>query len=563
MINASINTPAKISVKSLVIGDVSKRSLGLDAVDNTSDLDKPISTAQQTALDLKSNQDTTYTKTEVDSAIAVLTDLAPETLDTFNELAAAIGDDASFITTITDSIDLKADQSTTYTKVDSDALLDLKAPLASPAFTGGATIDGADILHLNNIGIEVQPWSTILDDTTASFTTAIALAITDNSSNISTLNDDNTVDGSVAFAVKALADGAVATNSADIAANYLATPHNSDSIIICNDGDNIQEKYDEAVALASGGLYGYADLIVMSGTYSGIMAGYNTVSIIGVGNRDHIEIGGITIDQNYGLITNVKSSISIFGNYADIKGVNSSSFVDVLENYGDIIDCSAPTFLSNVENYGLIEGCKSTGTGRAFGGNVGSLNDGTIKNCTAAGEFSFGQQNIGGVTENCVGVKKAFAASSSQIVFDAGGFGVRGTYKNCTAGDKSFFGANETGDIKIVDANFYNCTAGANSFGFVNFLNAETHFSGKAIGCTSGNNGFFRAFNGFTKIKDVAVIENCVGGFRSFAFGDDASNEGVILRCRAATSDPNAFSVTGDGKVRLCLDADYNEINLG
>jgi len=39
MINASINTPAKISAKSLVIGDVSKISLGLDAVDNTSDLE--------------------------------------------------------------------------------------------------------------------------------------------------------------------------------------------------------------------------------------------------------------------------------------------------------------------------------------------------------------------------------------------------------------------------------------------------------------------------------------------------------------------------------------------
>ena len=123
-------------------------------VDNTSDVNKPVSTAQQTALDLKANQDTTYTKTEVDSAIGVLTDLAPETLDTFNELAAAIGDDAAFITTITDSIDLKA-------------------PLASPAFTGGATIDGHDILRLDNIGIEVQPWRLILDDSEEAFTTAI------------------------------------------------------------------------------------------------------------------------------------------------------------------------------------------------------------------------------------------------------------------------------------------------------------------------------------------------------------------------------------------------------
>mgnify|MGYP001027044528 CR=1 FL=1 len=399
-------------------------------------------------------------------------------------------------------------------------------------------------------------------------------------------------------------------------------PHNSDSIIICNDGDDIQEKYDEAVALASGGLYGYADLIVMSGTYSGItVTGNNNVSIIGVGNRDHIEIGGITLDQNYGLITNVKSSISITSNYADIKGVNSSSLLDVLENYGtiegikttgnvvvtenlisgivkdvyatgsiNIIDnyatvdnvnstssfsnalnlsiiknCSASSFLTDyMLNDGTIDNCHSTSTALgAFGGSWGSENYGTIKNCTAAGDFSYGQQYEDSVTENCVGGDKAFAASSNQIFFDVNGFGVRGTYRNCTAGVKSFFGANETGDIITVDANFYNCTAGANSFGFVNFPNTETHFSGKAIGCTSGNNGFFRAFNGSTKILNGAVIENCVGGFNSFANGVNASNEGVILRCRVGTSGANAFSVTGTGKVRLCLDADYNEVNLG
>ena len=368
------------------------------------------------------------------------------------------------------------------------------------------------------------------------------------------------------------AENAEEANATAIAANYLATPHNSDSIVICNDGDNIQDKYDEAVALATGGLYGYADLIVMSGSYSSgsflpaiVGTGNNYVSIIGVGNRDHIEIDGISLWGNYGLITNVKSNISIGSNYADIKGVNSGTSFTISENFGDIIDCSAPTFLSYVENYGLIEGCKSTGTGtnRAFGGVAISKNYGTIKNCTAKGEFSFGQQGELGVTENCVGGDKAFAASSSQIIFDVDGFGVRGTYKNCTAGIKSFFGANETSGIKTVDANFYNCTAGVNSFGFVNFSNAETHFSGKAIGCTSGNNGFFRAFNGFTKILDGAVIENCVGGFNSFANGVNASNEGVILRCRTGTFGSGAFSVTGTGIVRLCLDANFNEINLG
>ena len=58
------------------------------------------------------------------------------------------------------------------------------------------------------------------------------------------------------------------------------------------------------------------------------------------------------------------------------------------------------------------------------------------------------------------------------------------------------------------------------------------------------------------------MIENCVGGFRSFANGVNASNEGVIVRCRAATYGADAFSATGTGKVRLCLDADYNIVNI-
>lgn len=51
------------------------------------------------------------------SIIASITDSAPATLDTLNELAAALGDDANFATTVTDS-------------------LALKAPLAGPTFTG-------------------------------------------------------------------------------------------------------------------------------------------------------------------------------------------------------------------------------------------------------------------------------------------------------------------------------------------------------------------------------------------------------------------------------------------
>lgn len=48
---------------------VTKSQVGLGNVDNTSDANKPISTATQTALDLKADKSTTYTKTEVDTAL--------------------------------------------------------------------------------------------------------------------------------------------------------------------------------------------------------------------------------------------------------------------------------------------------------------------------------------------------------------------------------------------------------------------------------------------------------------------------------------------------------------
>lgn len=111
---------------------VTKTQVGLGNVDNTSDANKPISTATQTALNLKANQTTTYTKLEVDAAIAGLVDSAPVALDTLNELAAALGDDANFSTTVTNSIATKA-------------------PLNSPTFTGTVSGITATMVGLGNV----------------------------------------------------------------------------------------------------------------------------------------------------------------------------------------------------------------------------------------------------------------------------------------------------------------------------------------------------------------------------------------------------------------------------
>lgn len=104
--------------------EVTKAQVGLSEADNTSDADKPVSTAQQTALDLKADlasPDLTGTPTAptatpgtnttqiattafVRAEAAALVDSAPSTLDTLNELAAALGDDPNFATTVTNAL---------------------------------------------------------------------------------------------------------------------------------------------------------------------------------------------------------------------------------------------------------------------------------------------------------------------------------------------------------------------------------------------------------------------------------------------------------------------------
>lgn len=72
---------------------VTKSQVGLGNVDNTSDANKPISTATQTAF--------------VVTKIMELINSSPSTLDTLNELATALGNDPNFATTVSTQIGAK------------------------------------------------------------------------------------------------------------------------------------------------------------------------------------------------------------------------------------------------------------------------------------------------------------------------------------------------------------------------------------------------------------------------------------------------------------------------
>jgi hypothetical protein len=138
----------------------------LTNVDNTSDANKPISTATATALNLKAPlanpaltgiptaptaTDTTNTTqiatTEfVKTAVANLVNSAPEALNTLKELSDALGADANYATTVSTA-------------------LGLKAPLASPTFSGTVslpattsigTVDATEIGYINGLTSSVQ-----------------------------------------------------------------------------------------------------------------------------------------------------------------------------------------------------------------------------------------------------------------------------------------------------------------------------------------------------------------------------------------------------------------------
>ena len=57
----------------------------------------------------------TAVRSYVDAEVAALVDSAPETLDTLNELAAALGDDANFVTTLTTNLGQKLGSTATVT----------------------------------------------------------------------------------------------------------------------------------------------------------------------------------------------------------------------------------------------------------------------------------------------------------------------------------------------------------------------------------------------------------------------------------------------------------------
>jgi hypothetical protein len=133
---------------STAVAALTKSSVGLANVDNTADSAKPVSTAQSNAIATAKAEAIADATSQVN---ALLTG-APAALNTLDELAAALGDDANFASTVTTS-------------------LGLKAPLASPTFTGTVTVAASGIAFTDGTQTkEGVPSRTPIIAKTASYT---------------------------------------------------------------------------------------------------------------------------------------------------------------------------------------------------------------------------------------------------------------------------------------------------------------------------------------------------------------------------------------------------------
>lgn len=85
----------------------SKTEIGLSNVDNTSDISKPVSTAQQSAIDTALSSAKSYTDTKISNLI----NGAPETMDTLKEVSDAISKHESVVEALNAAIGNKAENS--------------------------------------------------------------------------------------------------------------------------------------------------------------------------------------------------------------------------------------------------------------------------------------------------------------------------------------------------------------------------------------------------------------------------------------------------------------------
>lgn len=199
-----INIQAKDSQQDQSISDINDQ---LEILNNTLDFDGDGSKyladdgtykVFPTRVSQFQNDANYQNKAQVDQAISDLVNSAPETLDTLNELAAALGNDPNFATTVANQIGLKADKA----NIGDVTQLTTTAKIVVPAINEHETQINSNTSSINNINTQITEINQQIEDINNSTTGDITQInqdidniqqdITNIESNISSINTDIT-----------------------------------------------------------------------------------------------------------------------------------------------------------------------------------------------------------------------------------------------------------------------------------------------------------------------------------------------------------------------------------
>lgn len=122
---SALNTTAKNNL----VAAINELKTALDGIDVSAQVLELIDDLATTTTSVWSS---TKTQAEIDAAVSSLIDGAPGLLDTLNELAAALGDDANFASTITTSIASKADDADVVKLTGAQTIADIKTFSSAP-----------------------------------------------------------------------------------------------------------------------------------------------------------------------------------------------------------------------------------------------------------------------------------------------------------------------------------------------------------------------------------------------------------------------------------------------
>lgn len=256
----------------------------------------------------------TYADSAAANAVAGLVDSAPGALDTLNELAAALGDDENFATTVTTA-------------------LGTKAPIADPTFTGEVTVnslkspDGTTVFDSDFAGDDLKRIN--VDLVAVGFGTGQTRINEDTveSSNVETdvirgrynsqsevyLGDDSTADNVIA--TKGYVDSLVGTTGGDSPKIFAVTVSTTGPIDISADTaasdiiDGVTLLADDTILVKD------QELATENGIYfvneSGPatrLSSYDNVSKIHAGDIFYVENGDINEDSSY-ILSNIVTTL--------------------------------------------------------------------------------------------------------------------------------------------------------------------------------------------------------------------------------------------------------------